>query len=577
MTNKVYLFQPQHAIFIKGVENYWLPYAIGCLWSYACKHTEGFELGEIIFKREDPSKVLDRIDDPAVCVFSTYIWNEQYNLYLARLIKNKFPDCVIEFGGPQSTKSLIEKDFIDCVILGEGEEPFVDMLDRIKNKKELKNVYEREQLKELSYVSPYTSGIFDDIVRDNPEYHWSALVESTRGCPHHCTFCDWGTWMDKIKKFDLTQVEADINWMSTHKVGFLMMADANFGIFKERDLLIARMLRKAADHPLAIIDDLTVQYTKNSTDVVFDISKALGPYDRRGVSMSVQSMNTPTLKAVRRQNNTLEKAKQFVQKARDKGVNVYTEMILGLPEETVESWKDGLCDLLASGQDSIDIWFCQVFGNTELNLNREKYGIKVVNATDYVSFTNKEDSIKEIVEIVNQTDSMTTEDMIESYLYAWMVIMFHINGFTHVLSEYSNLSYREYYDNMFECLRNDTGLFGNHFKEIKKRVTTYLTTGQLISDKDKGHLLELSMGTDFNLFWDNKTKVFDFVKSILPVSQSLFDLQQKTVYDPKTEYPFTVKHDKEFYIIDNPRSEEERDDIWVLKRKNLLKNKLIKP
>ena len=577
MTNKVYLFQPQHAIFIKGVENYWLPYAIGCLWSYACKHTEGFELGEIIFKREDPSKVLDRIDDPAVCVFSTYIWNEQYNLYLARLIKNKFPDCVIEFGGPQSTKSLIEKDFIDCVILGEGEEPFVDMLDRIKNKKELKNVYEREQLKELSYVSPYTSGIFDDIVRDNPEYHWSALVESTRGCPHHCTFCDWGTWMDKIKKFDLTQVEADINWMSTHKVGFLMMADANFGIFKERDLLIARMLRKAADHPLAIIDDLTVQYTKNSTDVVFDISKALGPYDRRGVSMSVQSMNTPTLKAVRRQNNTLEKAKQFVQKARDKGVNVYTEMILGLPEETVESWKDGLCDLLASGQDSIDIWFCQVFGNTELNLNRDKYGIKVVNATDYVSFTNKEDSIKEVVEIVNQTDTMTTEELVEAYLYAWMVIMFHINGFSHVLSEYSDLTYREYYDNMFECLKNDTGLFGNHFKEITERITTYLTTGKLISNKDRGHTLELGMGTDFDLFWNNKPEVFNFIKTILPVSQSLFELQQKTVYDPKTEYPFTIKHDKEFYIIDNPRSDEERDDIWVLKRKNLLKNKLIKP
>ena len=66
-------------------------------------------------------------------------------------------------------------------------------------------------------------------------------------------------------------------------------------------------------------------------------------------------------------------------------------MILGLPEETVESWKTGLCELLDAGQDSIDIWFCQVFGNTELNLNREKYGIKVVNATDYVSFTNKEE------------------------------------------------------------------------------------------------------------------------------------------------------------------------------------------
>ena len=216
--------------------------------------------------------------------------------------------------------------------------------------------------------------------------------------------------------------------------------------------------------------------------------------------------------------------------------------------------KDCLCDLLASGQDSIDIWFCQVFGNTELNLNRDKYGIKVVNATDYVSFTNKEDSIKEVVEIVNQTDTMTTEELVEAYLYAWMVIMFHINGFSHVLSEYSDLTYREYYDNMFECLKNDTGLFGNHFKEITERITTYLTTGKLISNKDRGHTLELGMGTDFDLFWNNKPEVFNFIKTILPVSQSLFELQQKTVYDPKTEYPFTIKHNKEFYIIDNPRS-----------------------
>ena len=228
MSNKVYLFQPQHAIFIKGIENYWLPYAAGCLWSYASKHTEGFELGEIIFKREDPFKILDRINDPVLCVFSTYIWNEQYNLYLARLIKNKFPDCVIEFGGPQSTRGLIENDFIDCVILGEGEQPIVDILNRIKNSCHIKEIYEREQIKEVTYESPYSSGVLDKIVKDNPNYHWATLVESTRGCPHHCTFCDWGTWMDKIKKFDLTQVEADINWMSTHKVGFLMMADANF-------------------------------------------------------------------------------------------------------------------------------------------------------------------------------------------------------------------------------------------------------------------------------------------------------------------------------------------------------------
>ena len=503
---KVYLFQPQHEITIKGTKNYWLPYAAGCLWSYAKQQIPECELGEIVFKRESVNKVLDRIKDPDVCAFSTYIWNEQYNLILAEEIKKRYPKCIIEFGGPQATRGLVDREYVDTVLLGEGEQAFVNLLNRIKNGYPIPPVYERLQLKNLSYASPYESGIFDDIVNQYSEYNWAALVETTRGCPHHCTFCDWGTWMNNIKKFDLDQVERDINWMSTHRVGFLMLADANFGIFAERDLKIAKMLRKAADHPDAIIDDLTVQYTKNATDVVFDISEALGPYDRRGVSMSVQSMNGPTLRAIKRQNN--KKNAEFVKKARERNLNVYTELILGLPEETLESWKDGICQLLDCGQDSIDVWFCQVFGNTELNSNRDKYGIKVVNAEDYVSFTNKEDNIKEVVEIINKTNSMSTDEMIEAYLYSWMIIQLHINGYSEIISDYLNkefgVSYRKFYDNIFDTLGKDYSSLGKHFRDLKERVSSYLKNGKILSDKDTGHTLELSMGTDFEFFWSTK-------------------------------------------------------------------------
>ena len=69
---KVYLFQPQHEIAIKGTKNYWLPYAAGCLWSYAKQHDvkDNYNLGGLSFKRESINKVLDRIKDPDVCAFS---------------------------------------------------------------------------------------------------------------------------------------------------------------------------------------------------------------------------------------------------------------------------------------------------------------------------------------------------------------------------------------------------------------------------------------------------------------------------------------------------------------------------
>tara|TARA_B100000427_G_scaffold239807_1_gene202691 strand:- start:50 stop:1774 length:1725 start_codon:yes stop_codon:yes gene_type:complete len=573
MTAKVYLFQPQSTVVIKGKKQYWLPYSAACIWSYANKHVDGFELGEIFFRREYPEKVLERIKDPVLCGFSCYVWNEQYNLHLAKLIKEKYPDCVIEFGGPQAQRHLIEKDFIDTVLLGYGEIAFADVLSRIKNACKLIPVYEREQPKELAYVSPYTNGVMDKIIDDNPEYQWATLVESTRGCPHHCTFCDWGTWMDLIQKFDMDVVKKDIMWMSTHKIGFLMMADANFGIFRDRDLQIAKWLREAADHPDAIVDDLTVQYTKNKTDVVLDITETLGSYDRRGVTMSVQSMSQPVLKAIKRKNMDVNRISDVVDKARKRNLNVYTEMILGLPEETVDSWKDGMCLLMETGQDSLDVWLCQLFGQTEMNMNREKHGIKVVNAEDYVSFT-KHDSedypIKEVIEIVNETDTMTTDDIIESYLFAWVVIMFHINGFSHYISTFHD--YRKFYDNLKDYLDSDSGIFGQHFKGLKERISAYLRTGKVISDKDTGHTLELNVGTDFDLFWDNKDLAFKLVEESCNPSEDIMEIQRKLLYDPKVNYPIKVQD----YKIWNPRPIEERDDIWTIKRKNMLKNKLTK-
>ena len=132
----VYMFQPQYAVEIRKEDTYWLPYSVGCLWSYCSQFkdiTDNFELKEFIFRREDPADILDRLDNPAICAFSCYIWNERYYLHVAKLIKEKYPDCIIEFGGPQAQRHLIEHDFIDTVLLGYGEIAFADVLSRIKN------------------------------------------------------------------------------------------------------------------------------------------------------------------------------------------------------------------------------------------------------------------------------------------------------------------------------------------------------------------------------------------------------------------------------------------------------------
>jgi len=125
------MFQPQYAVEVRKEDTYWLPYSVGCLWAYCLQYSDvasGYHLKDFIFKRENPEELVARLVDPVVCAFSTYIWNEQYNLHVAKLIKEKYPYCVIEFGGPQATEKLAEYDFIDCIIISEGEQSFLDLL-----------------------------------------------------------------------------------------------------------------------------------------------------------------------------------------------------------------------------------------------------------------------------------------------------------------------------------------------------------------------------------------------------------------------------------------------------------------
>lgn len=441
MKNNVYLLQPQYSVEVRKEDNYWLPYSVACLWSYCSQFEDikqNYELKDIIFKREHPDKLLDRLDNPRLCAFSCYIWNERYCLTIAELIKKKYPDCIIEFGGPQATKKMLDENkFIDCIMLGgDGEVNFLDLLRKMINGDKITSIYERGRITDLEFPSPYQSGIFDKIVSENPNTLWATVIESNRGCPHRCTYCDWGgTTMSKISKFNLQRVQDDINWARDNNVAFLMMTDANFGIFAERDLEIAKMLKSAGDHPNSKIEDIVLQYSKNSNEVVFEITKEMGGFARRGVTVSVQSMNQPTLKAIKRKNLHIKDLAGHMQLAKKWGVRTYSELILGLPDETLESWKEGLCTLLECGQhESIDVWFCQVFGNTELNsaLSREVYGIQTVHAEDYVSFTNTKDciEIKETVEIIKATNTLSTKELVEAYLYSWMIVQFHINGYS---------------------------------------------------------------------------------------------------------------------------------------------------
>ena len=579
----LYMFQPQYAVEVRKEDTYWLPYSVGCLWAYCLQYGDiasGYHLKDLIFKREDPEKLVARLENPVVCAFSTYIWNEQYNLHVAKLIKEKYPDCVIEFGGPQATEKLAKYDFIDCIIVSEGEQSFLDLLRKVMMHEPYERIYRKERIEDLDFPSPYQLGVFNSIVKQNPDVLWSMTVETNRGCPHRCTYCDWGGMTyQKVKHFGLERVQQDINWAERHNVGFIFNADANFGMFKERDLEIAKLFRAAADR--GKLEAINVQYSKNSTEVIFEIAQILGDISR-GVTLSVQSMNEPTLKSIKRKNMSINKISEQIEKSKKYGVKTYTELILGLPEETLDSWKDGFAQILECGQhDSIDVWFCQMFGDTDLNssLSREVHGIKTIKAEDYMSFSKEDYGIKEVIELISETNTMSNDELIEAYLYGWLVIQFHIAGYTQLVAKHLNsfgMGYRSFYDKLFDYIKNDSGVIGEHYREIERSVSHYMKTGKILDQGKHGHTLHAA---SFAFMFRNKESVFDILSDLNLVTDDTLNLQRAFIFDEDTEYPYQIKCGKDTYTVDTEFKEFDRNDphtVFILRRKGLLKNQLCK-
>lgn len=562
--NNVYLVQPNFNYGPGSRQEYYIPYSVGLLWSYASQFplvNENFDLKEIIFRRESISNVLNRMDDPSVAAFSCYIWNWEYNKALAEQVKKKFPSCKIIFGGPQVTDKPFQKLFfhnhkyVDIVVNGEGEYAFNEILQSIAQDLPVKKIYSQTRITELDSIpSPYLTGVFDTIIKDNPEFGWQMTLETNRGCPFACTFCDWGgLTYSKVKKFDITRVADEVQWASDNRIEYLYIADANYGIFYERDkeiaLHISRIIKETG-YPRKI----AATWNKNSQNKTIEIAKILGS---RGLTLSVQSMDDEVLTTIKRKNMEVSNMAEMLKVCEQQGVTTYTEMILGLPKESFESWRAGHYKLLEHGQHGmIDVYLTMLLENSELNSQVEQYSMKTIDVYNYILGSDGDNAVKEKVSIVTETDTMTFDELIDSYMFSWMMLVFHYLGYTQVYSRYFNnknlVSYQTFYNTLFKYIKQSTGTINVEYLRVKNLITEYLTTGDFTptSNFDSGTVIIWKTMHTLPVTVDAlRNELEDFVKSnfVELVDTELLEFQRHYTVDVSRQYPYKLEIPAEIY------------------------------
>lgn len=557
----VYLIQAEITSGYLNNEHY-LPFSVGCIWAYANQFEEvynNYKLKDVIWRRDRQRDVMEKIVDPDIIGFSTYVWNHNWNLTLAKKIKEKYPNCLIVFGGPSIEETWQQHEFIDVLMFGEGEEAWAKLLKMDLAGEEIPRYWKNARQKSLEdYPSPYLTGFFDKIVADNPDVSWFMMVETNRGCPYHCTFCGWGAdYLNKLKLFSMDRARAEIDWATTNNIHWIFVIDANSGILKDRDIELSKLVRNAIQKPDSKIRRVTFNHAKNLNEACFEIEKNIREWSY-GLEIAIQSLHPPTLEAVKRNimgMNDLERAYALCRKHNIKN---YTELVLGLPLESKDSYINGIMRLLELGQhDSIKTYLATVIPNSEMDSQeyRDKYGIQVMYPGDLFRTKEErkwddEDGSHEVIAMVCETNTATRQDLAECLSHAWMMSQFHYSGYTQIISKYlhniKGIHYRKFYDHLYQVIKADP-VAGKILANVEEILVSYLQHGAVPNEEKWGNVVALTLSESYggDIILENKEYYINLgiqaANHFVKVDLCIAELQHALIVDNNKKYPFTVQ------------------------------------
>lgn len=306
-----------------------------------------------------------------VWLFSNYMWSSEINIQISVAVKSHDSKNLTIHGGPstpdykeESQKYFKANASVDICVHGEGEAAIVEVLENI-SRFHSDLVYQESELKMVEGISfrskqdpsciirtnartrlakpeiipsPYQEGVFE---RYDGKVE-AAIIESNRGCPFGCTFCDWGSATNqKVRKYDLERVKKELDWIISRKVKVLWIADANYGMY-DRDIELAQYIvdqKSTFGYPQEVV----VNYTKNTTWRLAEIIKIFskGGIISQGV-ISIQSTDEQTLKVINRKNIKTEKYDELTKIFAESNLPLSTDLMIGLPGSTVDSFKADL-------------------------------------------------------------------------------------------------------------------------------------------------------------------------------------------------------------------------------------------
>ncbi len=269
----------------------------------------------------------------------------EHSAEMSKKIKAK-SDIPVVWGGIHPSllpKQCLESDYIDYVIIGEGEKTIAEFTDKLRDSQSWEKVlglgYKDKGKIIINPRRPFIENLdqyrldfslvdLEKYIFKLDKYQRVIAYKTSRGCPHNCAFCynhqfnqsRWRTWSVK-------SVVEDINFLKErYRIEAIKFYDDNFFVDKERSLQILKTINLPSHTEVRIdaIDEKLARELKRSNS--FDLLIGLESGSNRILELIKKKITT---------DDIIKTAKIL---AKNDLKATYSAMV-GLPTETKEEFN----------------------------------------------------------------------------------------------------------------------------------------------------------------------------------------------------------------------------------------------
>lgn len=463
--------------------------------------------------------------EPDIAAFSCHCWNMETLLSITGLLKDIRPGITIIVGGPDPTFSalqLMERyPAIDIIVKGEGEEVFTKIIDRFLNHRDHSDIpgivfrkngslCDNESInivEDLDRIpSPHLTGIID-LGKESIRRHVS--IETYRGCPFSCSYCNYNRGSRHVRYFSLDRIEKELSYLLSSGVENLFVMDPTFNHDISRCTTILNYLKKYNRSTLVHIEARGELFTGEMIDLMVEAGITL-------VELGIQTISESNAAQMNRQHN-IAKIERNIALLNKKNIHVVLHVMGGLPDESIEDLTGTIEWCVLQRPATIVVFPTGAFPGTVLKQKQERFGLVCDPEPFYYVLKSSTLSVHDIW-LINETGKVLNLSYAHGYgtfFYA-LKIRCGCNVMDFIKLFIEKFHTEDWRDDLYRFLEKTLDMFLNCYKVDSKNerdllfnVLRYIHVRSLLNESVRSCDLPESL-KDMELSFSDKARLVQF-------------------------------------------------------------------